>query len=87
MAADFTYSMVGSPTPAALKPLFTFLLTHRERPKVSLGAVTRATANAWLTEMRDEYCLSIGTRSGLLKNMDMVARVEMVDLTDEPAPE
>lgn len=84
MAADFIFGMLDAPTKEALKPLFTWLLTHRAKPTVSLGAVTRATANAWLNEMRDDYCLSIGSRSGLLANLDMPARVEMLDLTDEP---
>lgn len=86
--ADFTYSLEQGQSPSAdgLKPLFSWLLSQRTKPTVSLGAVTRATANAWLNEMRDEYCIKIGKRSGLLAALDMPARVVMVDLTDEPAP-
>lgn len=84
-APDFTYSLEQGQAPSAvsLKPLFNWLLTRRDKPVVSLGQVTRATANAWLIEMRDDYCVAIGKRSGLLQNLDMVNRVQMVDLTDE----
>lgn len=82
MAADFTFSTGAAPTTEELRPLFTAIMTAGPKPTVSLGPVTRAVAMAWLNQMRDNYSVSIGKRSDLIKNMNMMKRVDMLDLTD-----
>jgi hypothetical protein len=84
MAANFTFDVNIAPTMDELRLLFMSLMTVGPKPTVSLGAVTTATATAWLNQMRDTYSMAIGKRSDLIKNMNMVKKVTMMDLTDAP---
>lgn len=81
MAADFTFDPASAPAFDALVPLYTSL-TSKKVTTVSLGAVDRASAEAWLRAQHNRYRDAVGKRSSLLYNMDIVDRITMQDLTD-----
>lgn len=86
--ADFIFSPAQTPDLQQLAPLFAHILgPSKARPTVSLGAVKRADAEAWLRKQHERYAASINAggrqRSGLIANLDIVNRVELVDLKEE----
>lgn len=81
--ADFTFSLAQSPGLADLTPLYAHILgPGKAKPTVSLGVVSRADAEKWLRTQHQRYADSVGARSGLIQKLDIVKRVELVDLTD-----
>lgn len=87
---DFVFSPAQPPDLAQLAPLYAHLLgPTKAKPTVSLGAISRADAEAWLRTQHQRYVASVNQpgrmRSGLLANIDIVNRVELVDLKDGAA--
>jgi hypothetical protein len=83
MQPDFTFDQAGDPDPWALKPLYRAILAPGPVPTVSLGPVTRAVAVEWLRRQQARYAAGLGDRSGLIKKMDLAARVELVGLAPD----
>lgn len=78
---DFTFGADQVPDRELLTPLYRQILGPDPKvPTVSLGPVTRACAEAWLRRQHDRYREGIGSRSHLIKNMDLTRRVELVGL-------
>lgn len=85
MAADFAFAIDKTPSHAEMYPVYAALLgPDKRKPTLSLGAVSRAEASAWLAAQHASYIRDIGSRSGLLKKIDLAERVELVDLGDAP---
>lgn len=80
--ADFTFALTDQPGRDVLKPIYEAILSHGPAPTVSLGAVTRAEAETWLRAAHLTYRTGLESRSKLIWNMDLPARVELVGLSD-----
>jgi hypothetical protein len=81
--ADFTFTTNDKPTHEQMVPLYTAILSGTAKPTVSLGAVTKTAAIAWLAAQHTLYASVIGDkRSGLIRNMRIADRVDLVDTVD-----
>lgn len=80
-APDFTFSIGDEPDAKAMAPIYALVMAGK-RPALSLGAVTREAAVAWLQAAHDRYRAGVGKRSGLLTSMKLEDRVNLVGLTD-----
>jgi len=84
MTADFTFDHTRDATRDELRPLYSAILGAGPDPSVSLGAITRADAEAWLRAQHAAYIADGQAKRSqyIMQKMDLPKRVQLVGLTD-----
>lgn len=78
---DLVFDTTKAPELAELRPIYDAVLGSGPAPRISLGAVTRAVAEAWLDQQQERYRAALGRRSSaLIQKIDLKHRVELVGL-------